>query len=82
MEGYVIRKQFCLIRPIIAVQHRDGKSRLTTIPEGALLVLDGIHDANRLMRVRWGEEEMFVFAQDFRDRAMVTDSLIVESTSP
>ena len=69
----MVGKRFRLTRPMCAVVHRDGKSCVATIPEDSVLVVDSIHDGNRILLVHWGAEKMFVFAEDLAERATTGD---------
>jgi hypothetical protein len=39
------------------------------IPEHALVIVDSLHDNDRIVSIRWDEETLFVLSQDLRERA-------------
>lgn len=74
----MVSERFRLTRALIAVRNVDGKSSCAMIPEDAVVVVNGFHDNERLLRVQWEQEEMLVFVQDLRERGT---PLVIEKSS-
>lgn len=67
----MLTERFRLTRSIMAVCNKEGKSACVMIPENAVVVVEAVQDADRLLRVRWEREKVLVFAQDLRERGTV-----------
>lgn len=65
----MVSERFRLTRALIAIRNMEGKSSCAMIPENAVVVVTGLHDGERLLRVQWEQEEMLVFLEDLRERS-------------
>jgi hypothetical protein len=69
--------RYRLGRDTRAVQFEDGAKGFVLIPEGALLTVDSLDAAGRLVKVRWGSQVLLMFWQDLLERAAAVDEAAV-----
>jgi hypothetical protein len=65
--------RYRLGRDTRAVQCEDGAKGFVLIPEGALLTVDSLDAAGRLVKVVWGSQVLLMFWQDLLERAAVVE---------
>lgn len=47
----------------------DGRHISRLVPTGAIILVDGVLDGNRLTDVVWDDKKVMMFTQDLRSRA-------------
>jgi hypothetical protein len=63
VQRYILRTE------TVAMYEGTGGASLVTLPSGAVLFLLGHSDPEGLMTVRWNDQNLCLFALDFRERA-------------
>ncbi len=66
----MLGRKYRLDRALRAVYSNDGEKGFVLIPEGAILTIDGHHDAERILQVSWRKRTLLVFAEDLRERGI------------
>ena len=55
--------------PTIAMFEEDGRHLARFVPTGAIIIVDGTFNGDRLTDVLWDDKKAMMFTQDLRTRA-------------
>ena len=61
--------RYRITEPTIAMFEEDGRHISRLVPTGAIILVDGVLDGNRLTDVVWDDKKVMMFTQDLRSRA-------------
>jgi hypothetical protein len=66
----VIGERFRVTQSLLAVRQSHARPGCVTIPENSVVTIEALHDADRIVRVKWRDKELLVLSQDFRDSSV------------
>jgi hypothetical protein len=61
-------ERYRVTQPTIAVFEQDGRHVAGHVPTGAIILLDGTLDKDKLTNVVWDGKKVMMFTQDLRTR--------------
>ena len=64
-------ERYRVTQPTIAVFEKDGRHVAGHVPTGAIILLDGALDGDKLTNVMWDGKAVMMFTQDLRTRAVM-----------
>ncbi len=65
--------RYRLKTPTLALLQDDGRQVARTVPAGAIVVVDGTLDGDKLVEVQWDGQKLMMFVQDLQSRADLTE---------
>ena len=69
----VIGERFRVTQSLLAIRQSHARPGCVTITENSVVTIEALHDADRIVKVKWRDEELLVIIQDFRDRSGTRD---------